>query len=223
MSGHDAKSKNVDRTVDRDFDFEIMPGVPAGLPNGEEILWQGKAQAKALAREAYKINWIAGYMLLVVLWRAGGAYADGGAALMLATGLPYLVLTIAAYGVIYLLAWAQARASIYTITSARVIMRIGAALPVTYTIPFVRIATARLDLKPGGTGTIAIEITDGARLSYAVLWPHLRPGFAKVTQPAFRCIPDAQNVARLLADAAQAKLNEPVVTMAPSGAMLAAE
>ncbi|TGD42924.1 PH domain-containing protein [Pseudotabrizicola sediminis] len=207
----------------KDFDFELMPGVPAGLPKGEEILWQGKAQAMALAREAYKINWIAGYMLIVVLWRAGGAYADGGTALMLATGLPYLVLAVAAYGVIYLLAWAQARASIYTITSARVIMRIGAALPVTYTIPFVRIATARLDLKPGGTGTIAIEITDGVRLSYAVLWPHLRPGFARVTQPAFRCIPDAQNVARLLADAAQAKLNEPVVTVAPSGAMLAAE
>ncbi|MDO9640480.1 MAG: photosynthetic complex putative assembly protein PuhB [Pseudotabrizicola sp.] len=207
----------------KDFDFEIMPGVPAGLPKGEDILWQGKADAMALAREAYKINWIAGYMLIVVLWRAGGAYADGGTALMLATGLPYLVLAIAAYGVIYLLAWAQARASIYTITTARVIMRIGAALPVTYTIPFVRIATARLDLKPGGTGTIAIEITDGARLSYAVLWPHLRPGFAKVTQPAFRCIPGAQNVARLLADAAQAKLNEPVVTMAPTGAVMAAE
>lgn len=207
----------------KDFDFELMPGVPAGLPKGEDILWQGRANTMALAREAYKINWIAGYMLAIVVWRAGGAYADGGTPLMLATGLPYLVLAIAAFGVIYLLAWAQARASIYTITSARVIMRIGAALSVTYTIPFVRIATARLDLKSGGTGTIAIEITEGVRLSYAVLWPHLRPGFAKQTQPAFRCIPDAQNVARLLADAAQAKLNEPVVTMAPSGAAMAAE
>lgn len=207
----------------KDFDFELMPGVPAGLPKGEDILWQGKPQAMALAREAYKINWIAGYMLAIVIWRAGGAYADGGTALMLATGLPYLVLALAGYGVVYLLAFAQARASIYTITSARVILRIGAALPVTYTIPFLRIATARLDLKPSGTGTIAMEITDGMRLSYAVLWPHLRPGFAKHTQPAFRCIPDAQNVARLLADAAQAKLNEPVVTVAPATAALAAE
>lgn len=207
----------------KDFDFELIPGVPAGLPKGEDILWQGKPQAMALAREAYKINWIAGYMLAIVIWRAGGAYADGGTALMLATGLPYLVLALAGYGVVYLLAFAQARASIYTITSARVILRIGAALPVTYTIPFLRIATARLDLKPSGTGTIAMEITEGMRLSYAVLWPHLRPGFAKHTQPAFRCIPDAQNVARLLADAAQAKLNEPVVTVAPATAALAAE
>ncbi len=207
----------------KDFDFELMPGVPAGLPKDEQILWQGKPQAMALAREAYKINWIAAYMLAVVVWRAGGAYADGGAGLMLATGLPYLVLAVLGYAVIYLLAWAQARASIYTITTARVIMRVGAALPVTYTIPFVRIATARLDLKPAGTGTIAMEITDGVRLSYAVLWPHLRPGFAKLTQPAFRCVPDASRVARLLADAAQAKLNEPVVTVAPGAAAMAAE
>lgn len=34
------------------------------------------------------------------------------------------------------LAWMQARATIYTITTARVILRVGAALPVTYTIPF---------------------------------------------------------------------------------------
>lgn len=212
MSGHD-----------KDFDFELMPGVPSGLPKDETILWQGKPQTLALARDAYKINWIAAYMGAVVIWRAGGAYADGGTALMLATGLPYLVLAFAGYGVIYLLAWAQARASIYTITSARVIMRVGAALPVTYTIPFLRIATARLDLKSNGTGTIAMEITEGMRLSYAVLWPHLRPGFARQTQPAFRCIPDAGNVARLLADAAQAKLNEPVVTAAPLGAAMAAE
>jgi hypothetical protein len=207
----------------KDFDFELMPGVPAGLPKDEEILWQGKPQALALSRDAYKITWITGYMLIITIWRAGGAYADGGATLMLATALPYLVLTAAAFGVVFLLAWAQARASIYTITSARVIMRVGAALPVAYTIPFVNIATARLDLKPAGTGTIALEITDGVHLSYAVLWPHLRPGFARKTQPAFRCIADAQSVARLLADAAQAKLNEPVISRAPIGAAMPAE
>ena len=57
----------------KDFDFELMPGVPAGLPKEEEILWQGKPRALALAREAYKIKWIAGYMLIIVLWRGGGA------------------------------------------------------------------------------------------------------------------------------------------------------
>lgn len=212
------------KTRDRDFDFEPVPGLPAALPPGEDIVWQGRPNAMRLAREAFKINWILGYMLAIVVWRAGGAYADGGAALMLATALPYLVLTGLGYGVVYGLAWAQARGSIYTITTARVIIKAGAALPVTYTIPFVRIATARLEVRPGGTGTIAMELTDGASISYLTLWPHLRPGFKKVTQPAFRCIDNAGAVARLLADHAQAKLNEPRIALAdPAVPALAAE
>jgi len=208
---------------DKDFDFEPIPGIPKTLPKGETILWQGSPDARALAREAFKINWILSYMLIVVIWRAGGAWADGGLSLALATGLPYLVLTVAGYVVVFGLAWAQARGSIYTITTARVIMKVGAALPVTYTIPFVRIGTARLDVTSGGTGTIAMELTDGVHLSYAIMWPHLRPGYARQTQPAFRCVPNATQVARILSDAAQTKLNEPSVTRAPIGAAMAAE
>lgn len=207
----------------RDFDFEPMPGIPSALPKGETILWQGSPDAGALARQAFKINWILGYMLIVVVWRAGGAWADGGFGLAMAIGLPYLVLAAAGYAVIYLLAWAQARGSIYTITTARVIMKVGAALPVTYTIPFLRIGTARLDVGADGTGTIAMELTEGVHLSYAIMWPHLRPWHARQTQPAFRCIRDAAQVARILSDAAQTKLNEPIVTRAPHSAALAAE
>jgi len=208
---------------DRDFDFEPIPGIPSRLPDGETILWQGSPDASALAREAFKINWILGYMLVVVVWRGGGAWADGGLSLALATGLPYLVLAVAGYGVVYLLAWAQARGSIYTITTARVIMKVGAALPVTYTIPFLRIGTARLEMSTNGTGTIAMELTEGVHLSYAIMWPHMRPWHARQTQPAFRCIPNAAQVARILSDAAQTKLNEPVVSRAPVGAAMAAE
>jgi Bacterial PH domain len=211
---------------DRDFDFEPQPGIPAPLPVGEDILWQGKPQAAALARDAYKINWVLGYMIAIALWRAGAAWADGGASLALATLLPYLVLAAAGYGVVFALAWAQARAAIYTITTARVILRVGAALPVTYTIPFTRIATAALAEKPGGTGTIALELKGSERIAYGILWPHARPWFLRQPQPAFRSIADARQVARLLADAAQAKVNEPVIelrgTQAP-GLTLAAE
>jgi membrane protein YdbS with pleckstrin-like domain len=206
MSGHDTNSRHGD------FDFEPVPGLPAELPQGETIVWQGRPDAMRLAREAFKINWILAYMLAIVVWRAGGAYATGGASLMMATAIPYLVLTVLGYGVVFALAFAQAKGSVYTITTARVIIKAGAALPVTYTIPFIRIATARLETRPGGTGTIAMELTDGARISFLTLWPHLRPGHAKITQPAFRCIPDAAAVARILADQAQAKLNEPRVT-----------
>jgi hypothetical protein len=211
---------------DRDFDFEPQPGIPAPLPAGEDILWQGKPQAAALARDAYKIRWILGYMVAIALWRAGAAWADGGAPLALATLLPYLVLAAAGYGVIHFLAWVQARAAIYTITTVRVILRIGAALPVTYTIPFTRIATASLAETPSGTGTIALELKGDQRIAYGILWPHARPWFLRQPQPAFRSIAEARQVARLLADAAQAKVNEPVIELRSnqgSGLTLAAE
>lgn len=209
---------------DHDFDFESQPGLPAPLPKGETLLWQGKPDTRALSREAFKINWVFGYLLVIALWRGAAAFADGGFAQSFAVFLPYLVLALAAYGVIYAMAWASARATIYSITSARVILRIGAALQVTYTVPFVRVANASAAMRPDGTGTIALELTEGAQLSYLVLWPHLRPGFARKVQPAFRCIPDAARVARILADAAQTRVNEPVVSLSVgSAAPMAAE
>lgn len=208
---------------DHDFAFESQPGLPAPLPQGETLLWQGKPDTRALARESFKINWVFGYLMLIAIWRGGATLADAGIPQALAVFLPYAALAAAGYGVIYALAWASARATIYSITSARVIMRIGAALQVTYTVPFTRIATASANVRPGGTGTIALDLTEGARLSWLVLWPHVRPGFVKTVQPALRCIPDATQVARILADAAQTRLNEPVVALSKDTAPLAAE
>ena len=208
---------------DHDFSFEPARGLPAKLPAGETILWQGSPDSAALAIGAYKANWIFGYMMVLALWRTARAWADGGFPVGIATLIPYLVLAAAVYGAVRLMAWAQARASIYTITTDRIILRIGAALPVTYTIPFRRMAAAHLEVKPDGTGTIAVEISEGLRLSYAVLWPHLRPGHGRQPQPALRCIPGATAVARILAEAAQTKVNEPVLTRATPGAVLAAE
>jgi hypothetical protein len=212
MSGHD------------DFAFEPVPGLPAPLPAGEEMLWQGRPSLRALAREAYKVNWIAAYGALLVLWRASVGYGLGGVAGAVAHGLPYLVLAAVATGLIWLLAYAQTRGTIYTLTSARVLMRVGAALPVTFNIPYVQIETARLDLR-GQTGTIALETKGDTRISALVIWPHLRPWHLAKPQPALRCIPEAEAVAKLLAEAAETRLAQPSVTRDPAFApgLVAAE
>ena len=49
---------------DQDFNFEPARGLPAKLPAGETILWQGSPNSAALAVGAYKANWIFGYMAL---------------------------------------------------------------------------------------------------------------------------------------------------------------
>jgi hypothetical protein len=206
-----------------DFAFDPLPGLPERPPQGEVILWQGRPDASALARDAYRIRWIAGYFALLVLWRFADGWADGGLALALARGIPYLILGCLGLGIVYALAWAQARSTTYTLTTARVVLRIGAALPVTFNLPFAQIGSAALDLRRDGTGTIALETLGETRISVLVVWPHLRPGFWKKTQPALRSIPDAARVARMVAEAAEARLTMPEVTRSTGFAPVAAE
>jgi hypothetical protein len=211
MSGHD------------DFAFDALPGLPERPPQGELILWQGRPDAWALARDAYKIRWFAAYFAVIVLWRAGSAFADGGLSLALAMGLPYVILGLLGLGIIYGLAWVQARTTTYTLTTARVVLRIGAALPVTFNLPFAQVGAASLDLRRDGTGTIALDTLGETRISVLVAWPHTRPGHWAKTQPALRSVPDAARVARMLAEAAEARLTMPQVSRTAPMSPVAAE
>ncbi|WP_296479282.1 photosynthetic complex putative assembly protein PuhB [Roseinatronobacter sp.] len=201
-----------------DFAFEPVKGLPERPPEHERILWQGRPDTLALAREAYKLNWINAYFVVIVGWRASVGALETGAAGAFAFGLPYAILWAAAVAVILLLAYVQARATVYTITTARVAMRIGAALTVTLNLPFRQIANADLALRKSGTGTIALETLGETKFSYLILWPHCRPGHVRITKPALRCIPDAANVAGLLAEAAETRVAQPVIERKPAAA-----
>jgi Bacterial PH domain len=211
MSGHD------------DFAFDALPGLPERPPQGEDILWQGKPSSYALARDAYGLHWIAGYFALLILWRGASAYSDGGLTMALAMGLPYLMPAVAVLAVVYGLAWAQARSTIYTITTARVVMKIGAALPVTFNLPFVQVGSASVDVRRDGTGTIALQTLGETRISYLIAWPHVRPWRMGKSEPALRSIPDAARIAQMLADAAETRLSQPVITRATPATAVAAE
>jgi hypothetical protein len=206
-----------------DFEIEPIPGLPERPPLGEELLWQGRPNSFALACDAYKMTWVAGYFVVLAIWRAA-VVADGSVLSIVAVMLPYLVIGAVACGILYAMALVQARSTMYTVTSARVAMRIGAALTVTLNIPFKQVETATVAVKRNGIGTIAMETLGDTRISYLVCWPHVRPWRLAKSQPALRCIPDAAAVAKLIAEAAETRLNEPVVTRMPAGvSMMAAE
>ena len=209
---------------DHDITVEHIPGLPEALPDGERILWQGRPKVMALAREALSLNWVLGYFALLILWRVGVSTTVMPFGPALLTALPFAVLAALTAAILIAIAWVQSRATVYTITSERVAMRIGAALTLTLNLPFPKIAAADLDLKPSGTGTIALRTLGQVRLSYMVLWPHVRPWHMKMTQPALRCIPDAAKVAAILAEAAETRVSRPEITAkadAPTGAVAA--
>ncbi len=206
-----------------DFAMEPVEGLPERPPEGEHILWQGKPDWWALARESLNIYWVAGYFIALFAWRFITLSDQGSLAAAFAASFPFVMLGAVACALLALMAFVQARATVYTITNRRVAMRIGAALTVTLNLPFTQIANAGLDLRKRGTGTIALDLLGDTRLSYLVCWPHVRPWVLRRTQPALRCIPDAARVAQILGDAADARVTTPRIEKQHAPAAVAAE
>jgi len=203
-----------------DFAFEHSHGLPEPLPRGEDMLWQGRPDAWRLAVESLALKWVIGYFAVLAVWRVVSALPDHAAGVALASAVPPIVLGLAAAALLYGFSWLQARQAVYTVTTSRVILRTGAALQVTLQIPYSKMENIALDLRKPGTGTIAFETAKdgGARLSYLVLWPHVRPWHIREPQPAFRCIPQAQHVAEILAEAAEGQLAQPRIARAEAPA-----
>ena len=99
------------------------------------------------------------------------------------------------------MAWLNARLTVYTITNRRVAMRIGVALTVTLNLPYRWIGSADLLTHADGSGDIALTLTGKSKLSYLVLWPHVRPWRISQPQPALRAVTGIADVAAILAHA----------------------
>ena len=100
-----------------------------------------------------------------------------------------------------LYAWAVSASTIYSITSRRVIIRCGIALPITFNVPFARIDAAGLRLHTIGTGDITLSLCAGDGLPYFALWPHARPWRMARSEPMLRCVRGAREASGVLAQA----------------------
>ena len=196
-----------------DFAVEPIKGLPGILPEGEDILWQGRPNWWALSKDSLNVYWILGYFIVLAVWRYLSLYQVEGTGYAMAGSLPLMVLGIVACTILVGIAYIQARMTIYTITTKRVVMRIGAALTITFNFPYKKISNADLGLRKDGTGTIALELIGYNKISYLVLWPHLRPWKMSNPQPAFRCIDNPEEVAKILSKAAETQINSQQITI----------
>lgn len=205
-----------------DFAVEPIPGLPEELPAGETILWQGRPNWWALTRDALAFWWVMGYFGVLAVWRFVSVMGDLPLGQAIGATVPFLFLAAIVAALLIITAVVQSRAALYTVTSARVVMRIGAALTLTLNLPFSQIAKADLAVRRDGSGTIAFTTLGDARVGYIVCWPHVRP-WRFPTQPALRSVPDAERVARLIAEAAETRITSPVVSLRPATSAVAAE
>lgn len=176
-------------------------GLPAPLPEGETILWQGQPAWRTLARRAMRLRGISIYFGILAAWTLADSLMSGRgvpAALVSTTWL--LALGAAAIGLLSLYAWLSARSTFFTMTNERLIFSFGVALPMSVNIPYRLIETASLKLWPNGTGDIPLTIKSERRLSYVLFWPYVRPWRYTKVEPMLRALPDAERVAALLGE-----------------------
>ncbi|MFO1035485.1 MAG: photosynthetic complex putative assembly protein PuhB [Geminicoccaceae bacterium] len=198
------------------YDDEPVRGLPEPLPPGEHILWQGEPVWRDLAVRALHARKLAVYFAVLLLWPGIAAYHDGASvAGAVWSSAKFLPLAAGVIGFLCVYAWLAARATVYTITNSRVVMRIGLALPIVLNLPFRQIASA--DFRPfaDGTGDIALVPTDSGGVGYLHLWPHARRWHFNPAQPMLRAVPEGKKVAELLAGALTAANATPAPKAGP--------
>lgn len=175
-------------------------GLPDDLPAGEHVIWQGKPDFKSMARRALHLPLIGAYFAVLLVWSVSSSLAAGGdVASAFASSVWLFGLAPLALGTLALVGWLACRTTVYTLTSRRLVMRIGIALPIHVNIPFKSIEDVSLRRHKDGSGDISLKTEHTGGLGYAILWPHARPWSLGRPQPMLRSVRKAEEVAgRLL-------------------------
>lgn len=199
-----------------EYDFEPVPGLPEELPDGERMLWQGAPNWRKVALHVLHVRKLAVYFALLLIARQVWLASAGTRLVTDLAGTTGLIFSaLLAIGLLTLLAWLIGKTTLYTLTNKRVVLRIGVALPMTLNLPFTRLSAADVRLRRDGSGDIIMQLAEGERLSYMVLWPHVKTRSVLRAQPALRSLSDPETVARLFSDAVAASEQRRI----PAGAL----
>jgi hypothetical protein len=214
MSGDEMSSNDMIGDTTDGNAAERIAGIHEDLPPGEHVLWQGAPSWWSLARHAFHIREVAAYFVLLAASSAIMDKLDGqpltGAAKPLAVGAVGCLL-------LAFLAWLSSRTTTYAVTTRRVFLRVGIALPLTINLPLRRIEAAALAQHGDGCGDLPLTLEKGPQhLAFLHLWPHARPWRLKKPEPMMRSIAQPERVAGILADALQAAHAEQAAAEAPA-------
>ncbi len=203
-------SKNV--SDHEELEFEPIEGLPERPPPGEEILWQGKPRWSGIALRVFHVRKVLIYFSILVTWQGFAALWVGeGAKAALFAMLAVLPYALVGLAILAGLAYLYARTTVYTITSRRVVMRFGVALPMCVNFPFQKVESAALRLCSDGTGDIALTLRGPEKIAFLILWPLVRPGHYRNPLPMMRGLADAREAAAILATALRTEHGEGIV------------
>ena len=183
-----------------EHEFEAAPGLPEALPAGERLLWQGMPDWKQLALHVFHVRTLAVYFSVMVALQALYLLGEPASRVFVPIATSE-ALSLTALGLLTWFAWLTARTALYTITSKRVVMRIGIVLTLTFNLPLRMVAAASVKPMKNGIGDIALKLAGDDHIAWLNLWPHARPWALKNPEPCLRFIPDAVRVGERLVQA----------------------
>ena len=171
------------------------------LPNGEQLIWQGRPERHALATRAMYLKYIAFYLVVLIAARTGYLIMNGEP---VATWSGMLVWQVLASAFVMLLivglATVYSRTTRYSLTNERLIIKTGAAITIHINLPLQQITAADLREYSDGTGDITLQVSRAEKLYWLLLWPNVRSWWIRPLRPVLRGLKDAQAVAHLLVE-----------------------
>ena len=188
----------------REEDEYAPKGLPAPLPEGERLLWQGSPPTRPFLKRIFHTHLVVCYVGVLLGWSLVSGLGSGDLASAGFVALRFAVLAGGALGVLALVSWALSRKTTYTITTKRVVFEYGAAFEKTLQIPFTKIASADVATFADGTADLVLTLTPETKISYLLLWPNARPWHISRPLPAMRAVADGAAVAQILARALSA-------------------
>ncbi|MDT7953652.1 MAG: photosynthetic complex putative assembly protein PuhB [Acetobacteraceae bacterium] len=178
------------------------PQGPVRLAADEGTVWQGGPSFAAMLVRLYHIRIVAGYGVALTFADLVQAKLHGETLWpALAAVIPGTITTLGAMAIFAALAWFSARTTRYTITSHRVVLQCGVALPKTVGLPLSHIEAVAVRVRADGTGDITLKPKPGSPLVYLKLWPFARPWHFRAPEPMLREVPNAGYVASMLSRA----------------------
>ena len=182
-----------------EYSHEPIPGLPGELPEGEHVLWQASPSWDAMAKRVFQVYTAALYFLILIVAHLIYRIMDGAPLSMLTGTLAWQGgLALAVVVILAIMSKLYAASTLYTITSRRLIIRSGVALPMIVNLPLTKVESAGLRRLRDGTGDISFLPVEGTKVFWLILWPHVSPLHFSRVQPLLRGVEDPDAVARLL-------------------------
>ena len=179
-----------------EYEDEPVEGLPDYLPEGETMVWRGRPTVAAMARRVFFIPHLALYFGLLIAGHTVYRLMEGVSGVQVMgtfvwqAGLAATVLVLLAW-----LARSYAASVVYTLTSERLVIRSGVALPMMVNIPIEQITAADMRVYRDGTGDIVLTPVADRKLHWVLLWPNVSAWYSRPIRPLLRGLAEPHRAA----------------------------